>query len=428
MRRPWTSKITLVAASLTLAAPTALLSTGPTTAVAPPAAPIDVEVTDVGWQQVTLKWDHGSSQVPWIYRIDNLTTGDVWAVSGSDTSATVTRLDPEQTYVLALKAADVYASSDVVEVTVTTAAMPHVDPPSDLEVVDVAWNGVDLAWQPSPDDQLVSYEILDLDRDRIAAVVDASRTTTHLKLQPKQTYQFAVRAARAQIDGQQVHSVLTDNVTVTTPEQTIESPKNLRADPAGGGVTLSWERPEHLDFPTAEVEYLLFDGDALETIVIARGQQALQQVIPSITPGDHEYTVRVRYRYGAPPMGSAVSPPSNPVEVTRAASADTVAPEPPDRLRNIVDCTTGSQDYALEGASDDTSPLESLRYQGVRFDSRTNSFYVNPDGFDEPRTGSLTGTPLVGLDHRFRLRAVDEAGNRSEIVELPLGEEEFIGC
>jgi hypothetical protein len=305
--------------------------------------------------------------------------------------------------------------------------MPHVDPPSDLEVVDVVWNGVDLAWQPSQDDHLLSYEIVDLNRDRIAAVVGASHTTAHLELRPEQTYRFAVRAARAHIDGQQVHSESTDEVVVTTPEQTIESPTNLRSDLDDSGVILTWQRPEHLDFPTAEVEYLLFDGDALETIVISRGDETLRQAIPRITAGDHEYTVRVRYRYAGLPAGSALSPPSNPVHVTGASSSDTTPPQAPNRLRNIVDCTTGAQDYVLEGASDDTSPLDSIRYQGIRFDSRTNSFYVNPDGFDEPRTGSLH-TPLVGLDNRFRLRAVDEAGNRSAIVELPLGPEEFVGC
>jgi hypothetical protein len=132
--------------------------------------------------------------------------------------------------------------------------MPHVDPPSGLEVVDVVWNGADLAWQPSPDDDLWRYEIVDLDSDRITAVVGADTTSAHLKLLPERTYRFAVQAARVPIAGQQVHSELTNEVTITTPEQTIEPPRNLQADLDGRGVTLTWQRPEVLDFPTAEVE------------------------------------------------------------------------------------------------------------------------------------------------------------------------------
>lgn len=189
-----------------------------------------------------------------------------------------------------------YSSSEPVELTVTTAAMPHVDAPSGLVVVDVVWNGADLAWQPSPDDDLWRYEIVDLDSDRITAVVGADTTSAHLKLLPERTYRFAVQAARVPIAGQQVHSELTNEVTITTPEQTIEPPRNLQADLDGRSVTLTWQRPEVLDFPTAEVEYLVFDGDVLETVVRDHAD-SLEQFIPRITSGAHEFTVQLRYRF-----------------------------------------------------------------------------------------------------------------------------------
>lgn len=425
MNGRWTSKIFGAVAGLALTLPATLLTSGSAVATTPPAAPVDVAVTEVGWQQVTVQWEHGSSGTPWMYRIDNLTTGDVWTASGTSTSSQVRNLEPEQTYRLQLRAIDVYSSSEPVEVTVTTAAMPHVDPPSDLEVVDVEWNGADLAWEPSPDRDLWRYEIVDLDSDRITAAVGADATSAHLKLQPEQTYRFAVQAARVPVDGQQVHSELTNEVTVTTPEQVVEPPRNLRAQLDGRGVTLSWQRPEVLDDPTAEVEYLVFDGDELETVVSDRAD-TLEQFIPRVASGEHEFTVRIRYRFPTL-QGFAVSEPSNSAVVDGPPSGDTTPPVPPDRVRVIVDCRDGSESYELLGASDHTSPLVAIQYQAIRFDIRTGRLFVDPAGYDVPRTGSLQ-SPLIGPDNRIRLRAVDEAGNRSETVELLRGEEEFENC
>lgn len=432
MNRRRTLTAIVLTAALTMAA---VVGTGSATAAnssadetTPPAAPIDVEVTDIGWQQVTVTWEHGSNDTPWMYRIDNLTNGDVKTVAGTSTRAQLIGLDPDQTYRLQVKAIDVYVSSEPVEVTATTVAMPHVEPPSDLEVVSVAWNGVDLAWEPSPEADLRAYEIVYLDRrDGYFEAVDASQTTAHLELRPERTYRFAVRAAKKHIDFQQVHSELTNEVTVTTPEQTIEPPTNLRADRDGRSVTLTWLPPDHLDLPTAEVEYLVYDGDRLETIVLGGrgGARTRTQTIPRISGGDHEYTVRARYRF----HGSALSPPSNPAVVTGPVSDDSTPPDPPSRLRNIVDCNTGEHDYILEGASDDTSSLDSIRYQRIRTDLRTGMSYVLPGSFDLPRSGSLRLlSPFPPWGQGLPFRAVDEVGNRSEIVELPLEEEEFVGC
>jgi hypothetical protein len=303
--------------------------------------------------------------------------------------------------------------------------MPHVDPPSGLEVVDVVWNGADLAWQPSPDDDLWRYEIVDLDSDRITAVVGADATTAHLKLLPERSYRFALRAARVPIAGQQVHSVLTDEVTITTPEQVIEPPRNLQADLDGRGVTLTWQRPEVLDFPTAEVEYLVFDGDELETVVRDRAD-SLEQFIPRITSGAYEFTVRIRYRF--PTLhGFAVSEPSNAAVVHGPPSDDNTPPVPPGRVLVIVDCSKDDETYELQGASDDTSPLAAIQYEVIRFDTRIGQHFVDPAGYDVPRTGPLQG-PLFVAGFRITLRAVDEAGNRSETVELLRGEEEFENC
>lgn len=136
--------------------------------------------------------------------------------------------------------------------------------------------------------------------------------------------------------------------------------------------------------------------------------------------------MRIRYRF--PSLhGSAVSGPSTAAVVTGPPSDDTTAPVPPNRLRVIVDCNTGDESYELQGAADDTSPLEAIQYQAIRFDIRTGRFYVDPAGYDIPRTGSLQ-SPIIGPDNRIRLRAVDEAGNRSGTVELQRGEEEFENC
>lgn len=416
-----TSIATVLTVALALAT---AVGTGTTTAAGspaaettPPAPPINVEVTEIGWQQVTVTWEHGSSETPWMYHIDNLTNGDVKAVSGTSTEAQLIGLDPEQTYRLEVRAVDVYSWSEPVEVTATTVAMPHVDPPSDLEVVNVAWNGVDLAWEPSPEGDLWSYQIVYLDReDGYYEAVDATRTTAHIELRPEQTYRFAVRAAKEQIDFQQVHSELTNEVTVTTPEQFIEPPTNLQAVRDGRSVTLTWQRPDQLEFPDAAVEYLVYDGDVLETVLVE--PEALTQTIPRVSSGEHAFTVRMRY-HRQDLYGEGVSAPSNPATVNVPSADDTTPPTPPDHFFVVFHCATNQESYELRGASDDTSPPEQIQYEAIRLDWRQSGdpIYVPPDGYDVPRTGVLPH-PHINRYFGGQFRAVDEAGNRSEVVDV----------
>lgn len=420
MNRRRSSIAAVLAAALILAAVvgtgSAIAAGSPAAETTPPAAPINVEVTEVGWQQVTVEWEHGSSETPWMYRIDNLTTGDVKTTSGTSTQAQLIGLEPEQAYVLEVKAIDVYASSGPVRVTATTMAMPHVDPPADLEMVDVAWNGADLAWQPSPEADLRGYEIIDLDRDRIAKIVDPDTVTAHLDLRPEQTYRFAVRATKEQIDFQQVHSELTNEVTVTTPAQFIGPPTNLQANRDGRGVTLTWQRPGGLEFPDVSVDYLVYDGDILETILV--DPATLTQTIPRVSPGEHQFTVRMRY-HRQDRHGPGVSAPSNPATVNIPASDDTTPPNPPDHFFVVYHCVTNQESYEFLGASDDTSSPEQIQYEAIRLDPRQagNPFYVPPDGYDVPRSGVLPH-PYINRYFGGQFRAVDEAGNRSEVVDV----------
>lgn len=382
----------------------------------PPAAPVNVTATDIGWHQITVEWEHGADEDRWMYRIDNLTNGDVWTVHADATSAVMRGLEPEQTYRLRVRALRVYSSSEPVEVTATTVAMPHVDPPGALEVTGVEWDGATLAWQPSPDPELRRYEIIDVDRGRIFAV--SGDTTVRLELRTERTYRFAVRAARPDVDGQPVHSELTNAVSVTTPAQFVAPPDNLRADLDGRAATLTWQRPAGIEFPDAHVDYLVYDGDVLETVVSWTKDATLTHVIPRLSSGVHEFTVRVRYNN--PYMfGPGVSAPSNPATVTAPPSGDTTPPNPPTTLRLVVDCDTGAYRHEFLGANDDTSPLEAIQFQSFGYDGRTDQIYVAR--YDVPRTGVLS------FDPSGRFRVVDEAGNLSEIVEeLPV--DEIIDC
>lgn len=414
MSRRWTSKLASAVAVLTLALPAALLSAGSAAATTTPAAPVNVEPTMVGWEHVIVEWEHGSNETPWRYRVDNLTTGDVWMTSGTWPQVRVRGFEPEQTYELQVKAVDVYYSSEPVKVTVTTAAMPHVEPPGDVEVTNVAWNGADLSWEASLDEDLWSYEIIDLDRDRFFKIVGSDTLTTHLDLRPERTYRLGLRAARNQVDQQRVHSELRE-LTITTPKQLIEPPTGLQADRDGRNVTLTWQRPDDLEFPDAALNYLVYDGDVLETIL--DDPDTLTQTIPRVSSGEHEFTVRARYQDRE--HGLAISPPSNPVTVNVPSSDDTTPPQPPERVFVAYRCD-GTLEYEIQGASDDTSSPEQIHYEAIRLDVRQpgNPFYVPSDGYALPGTGVLPHPHINRYSDRFR--AVDEAGNRSEVVETVL--------
>jgi chitodextrinase len=106
-------------------------------------------------------------------------------------------------------------------------------------------------------------------------------------------------------------------------------------------------------------------------------------------------------------FGYNLSPPSNVVSATTAASTDTTPPTAPTSLRVSDEDGCGEVDLRWTQSTDDQDPQSAIRYR----------IFINgvpdPVGFDAIGTGRWITYGVVDGTNTFVLRAVDSAGNVS---------------
>ena len=116
-----------------------------------------------------------------------------------------------------------------------------------------------------------------------------------------------------------------------------------------------------------------------------------------------EYTFTVKAR----DLGWNLSPSSNAVSATTAASTDTTPPTAPTNLRVSNEDWCGEVDVRWTQSTDDQNPQSAIRYR----------IFINgaPDPFDPGAigTGRTITYGVVDGENTFVLRAVDSAGNVS---------------
>lgn len=114
-----------------------------------------------------------------------------------------------------------------------------------------------------------------------------------------------------------------------------------------------------------------------------------------------EYTFTVKAR----DLGWNLSPPSNAVSATTAASTDTTPPTAPTNLRVSNEDWCGEVDVRWTQSTDDQDPQSAIRYQ----------IFINGvlDFFTPIGTGRAITYGTVDGENTFVLRAVDSAGNVS---------------
>jgi chitodextrinase len=289
----------------------------------PPTAPTNLRTTSVTETAVTLAWHPSTDNVGVIEYAAWTTEIPTVRVPGSQTSATVTGLHPNTSYLFRVQAWDGRNWSWQAELTVTTARelVPPTAPGAPMvtnTVDEVTASSAALVWPSSTDNfGPVRYEVL----------VDGVPTPNAMsllppgtpsgptagaqvrQLRPGTTYQLAVRAR----DGSGNVSAVSDTVTVTTdqgpPDMTAPTaPTLLHADAGGTSycpeeLWLRWSPATDDTEPPSGIEYeIRVNGTIIE---VAPG--ATRWVTYTDVRGQNTVTIVAVDRAGN------ASSPSNPI-------------------------------------------------------------------------------------------------------------------
>lgn len=390
-----------------LAAPTAQ-------ATEQPPAPTDLEAQHVRWDSIELVWQPGTSGNPppsWHYEITEVNTGERWISHAWVPIRPVQNLEPETTYTFEVRLVDTdrsVRSAPSNQVTVTTLARPHVNPPSNLTADAIYSYTGNFSWDPSPDPQ-VRYRIRNLDTGYSMTTAGTSVPIPGLwgdtmRHNPGQTYSVEVVAINS--DG--VASEPSNQVTFTSP--TIDPPEDVTVTGDGNDVTLTWSRPDYLD-PAKGRTYLIYENGRLETTLTAGAEVdgTVEFTIPRRASGQtHDYQVQVRDWLQ---VAGNTSDLSDPVSATVPPSDDITPPTEPLAVIEWAEDSSGIPAATFritEQSTDDTTPQSEIRYEGLR--RTAGDFYVYD--YDLP----LELSEGAGVSFPAGVRAVDEAGNRSAVV------------
>lgn len=394
--------------ALGMAAPAAQATTKP-------PAPTNFQATDVGWDEVEFAWEAPLSDLDWhwYYEITNLTTGHrefpgYWQTSDRPPF----QLEPETTYTFEIRLVnpDGVRSEPSNRVTVTTLPLPHVDAPTNLEATDVFANTVYLSWEAGSDDPDLRYRVTNLTTGS-RVVYKTAELSAVATQRMGETHSYEVVAVDDETD---VVSSPSNRITVTTPN--VEPPDDVGAERDGNDVTLTWSRPDVVD-PARATSYWIYDNDVLvadNKVLVADEDGTYRLTLARVASGvSHEYTVEVEHGLEYWPTDTNNSELSDPVAVTVPPSDDSTPPTPPAAVTEFVYSTGVTTFTITEQSTDDTTPQSEIHYEGLvrRVVNGQFAYYAYdhdlPLEFDD--SAGLVSFPQW-------IRAVDEAGNRSEIV------------
>ena len=364
----------------------------------PPSAPTNLTVTGLTYAAVSLSWNASTDDVGVAKYI--VYAGSTMVATASGTTATVTGLQANTTYVLTVRAADAAGnlSGPSNALAVSGCACTDTTPPSapaNLTYSNLTSTGVTLDWTASTDNAGVArYQILD------AGVVVGTTGSTQFEvsgLLPGTSHVFSVRS----MDTAGNWSNPSNQVAVTTQGIAVPSaPANLRWTASGGTVELCWDAPD--GWSQLDSYNLLFGSFNLGSF----GETCVDLI--GFKPGTpYGFTVKT-----VDASGNA-SVASNAVTVLLDIPPDTTAPTAPGNL----------------AASTPSSTSARLTWTASKDDVGVVLYQVLANGsliLTVPSTTSATVTGLTtGKNYLFTVKAVDAAGNVSSasngvtVVPLP---------
>lgn len=271
---------------------------------------------------------------------------------------------------------------------VVTSAATAASNPANLRVTAKTQTTVSLAWDSFGNSDYVLHFWKDGNWVKVT-LPRTQRSYTWTGLLPNAQSYFWIKSG----------TVVGNSIMVTTDSDLTppSAPGNLRVGTVTASqISLAWDASAD---DSGIREYLLsvspHNGNVIWT-----GPTSVNVVgLAPLT----EYTFTVKAR----DLGWNLSPPSNAVSATTAASTDTTPPTAPTNLRVSNEDWCGEVDVRWTQSTDDQDPQSAIRYR----------IFINgvPDPFDPGAigTGRTITYGVVDGENTFVLRAVDSAGNVS---------------